>query len=80
MVKNDLDEFFAAINIEAQKKGLEWSTIDGHYWLELRINSAKKESDAGPTPPATRATIKSKIIHLLDENDIKINDALLRQV
>ena len=38
MVKKDLDDFFCTINEVSSKKGIEWSTIDGHYWLELKIN------------------------------------------
>jgi hypothetical protein len=52
MVKNDLDEFFAAINIEAKQKGLEWGTIDGHYWLELKINQKKE-----PVNPAAKSSV-----------------------
>ena len=39
MVKNDLDEFFAAVNVESKYKGIEWGTIDGHYWLEIKIST-----------------------------------------
>ena len=44
MVKHDLDELFSAINWEAKQNGLEWATIDGHYWIELKIDPTLKRS------------------------------------
>lgn len=45
MVKHELDEFFAKINIyyaENTKQGMKWATIDGHYWVEIHIDVNKK--------------------------------------
>lgn len=40
MVKSDLDEFFEKINTYYEQKteqGIQWSTIDGHFWVEIHI-------------------------------------------
>jgi hypothetical protein len=45
MVKHELDEFFAKINTyyaENTKQGMRWATIDGHYWVEIHIDTNKK--------------------------------------
>lgn len=38
-VKLDLNLFFNKINPEFKYYGIEWATIDGHYWLELRLTN-----------------------------------------
>ena len=45
MVKQDLDEFFVKINnyyADKTKQGIEWQTIDGHFWVEIHLNQDKK--------------------------------------
>jgi hypothetical protein len=40
MVKHGLDEFFEKINTYYETKtnqGIQWSTIDGHFWVEIHI-------------------------------------------
>ena len=41
MVKSDLDDFFKKINNYYKAKtqqGITWSTIDGHFWVEIHID------------------------------------------
>jgi hypothetical protein len=38
LVKKELNIFLAKINPTFEPRGLEWFVIDGHYWIELRIN------------------------------------------
>lgn len=35
--KKALDEFFGKVNAHLEKRGLEWYSVEGHYWIELRI-------------------------------------------
>lgn len=42
IVKADLDDFFRKINPVMREKGIEWNTIDGHYWVEIRIFDEKR--------------------------------------
>ena len=45
MVKEDLDEFFKKINNYYEEKthqGTKWSTIDGHFWVEVHLDQSKK--------------------------------------
>ena len=40
MIKCDLDEFFFKINTyyeDNTDQGIKWSTIDGHFWVEIHI-------------------------------------------
>lgn len=37
MVKKALDEYFSKVNVNLDKRGLEWYAVEGHYWIELRI-------------------------------------------
>lgn len=37
MVKKALDEYFGKVNVQLDKRGLEWYAVEGHYWIELRI-------------------------------------------
>ena len=37
LVKIDLDEFYRLINPHFKGDGIQWGTIDGHYWIECRI-------------------------------------------
>ena len=48
MVKDDLEEFFENVNSYYAKEtdqGVRWSTIDGHYWIECHLDSARKIPD-----------------------------------
>ena len=45
MVKEGLDEFFKKINNYYETKthqGTKWSTIDGHFWVEVHLDQSKK--------------------------------------
>ena len=42
MVKNALDEYFSQINLIYHKRGMHWSVVEGHYWIELKINPKKQ--------------------------------------
>jgi hypothetical protein len=45
MVKSDLDDFFNKINNYYKGKseqGITWSTIDGHFWVEIHIVQSTK--------------------------------------
>lgn len=45
MVKQDLDELFEKINSYYQNKtdqGVQFSTIDGHFWLEIHLKHDRK--------------------------------------
>jgi hypothetical protein len=37
LVKTELERFFKKINPQYKEQGIEWATIDGHYWLEVRL-------------------------------------------
>lgn len=81
MVKNDLDEFFGAINFDSKRKGIEWATLDGHYWLELRITpSIKKNSQEEGLSAGVQSGIRKKLMQILQQNEIKVNEQLLRQI
>ena len=42
MVKSYLDKYFNRLNKEVyEQKGMEWYIVPNHYWLELRIISAR---------------------------------------
>ena len=48
MVKNDLDIFFQKINnfyTQNTKQGIKWQTIDGHFWVEIHIDTSKRIPD-----------------------------------
>lgn len=45
MVKSELDEFFKKLNDFYKSKtvqGIQFATIDGHYWLEIHLDVSKK--------------------------------------
>eukprot|EP00356_Strombidium_inclinatum_P008424 CAMPEP_0170497596 /NCGR_PEP_ID=MMETSP0208-20121228/25153_1 /TAXON_ID=197538 /ORGANISM="Strombidium inclinatum, Strain S3" /LENGTH=283 /DNA_ID=CAMNT_0010774459 /DNA_START=378 /DNA_END=1229 /DNA_ORIENTATION=- len=45
MVKEDLDDLFDRINHYYEnktKQGVKWSTIDGHYWVEIHVDQKKQ--------------------------------------
>lgn len=36
-VKEQLDLYFAQVNIMSESIGVEWSVMYGHYWIECKI-------------------------------------------
>ena len=45
MVKSDMDEFFEKVNSYYQQKtnqGIQFNTIEGHFWIEIHIDQDKK--------------------------------------
>jgi hypothetical protein len=54
MVKTALDEYFGQINRIYERRGLTWSVVKGHYWIQLVINRKGQKAqmqEAGPTSP-----------------------------
>lgn len=43
MVKKELDNYFKCINPAFTERGLYWKAVNGHYWIELRIDQALKD-------------------------------------
>ena len=41
MVKRSLNSYFEKVNRKYGARGVEWTVIEDHYWLEVRINSGK---------------------------------------
>lgn len=37
-VKENLDVYFAKVNIQHEPLGISWSTMEGHYWIECKID------------------------------------------
>lgn len=54
MVKEDLDKFFEKVNAHYAKtnQGISLATIDGHYWVEIHIDLAKKFDEFQMATPA----------------------------
>lgn len=44
MVQKALDDYFDQINGIYEKRGLLWYLVEGHYWIELRINHQVRET------------------------------------
>lgn len=82
MVKNDLDEFFAAVNVESKYKGIEWGTIDGHYWLEIKISTKDQIKEAGAEGDKGRnkSQFKTKLVKFLEKHEIKIENSILKDI
>ena len=74
MVKRDLDKAFEKFN----KPGLEWYSVPGHYWLELRIEPIVKEKSKPlfseeNMPPGPAFNKNPKFQNMIKSNSTKPN-------
>jgi hypothetical protein len=75
LVKMDLDAFFKKINKDFKVYGIEWATIDGHYWIELRLSEPlhgvveekHAESNAGS---GLKKSLTMKLQHYINYADL----------
>ncbi len=66
---------------------MEWATIEGHYWLEIRISNkkdgVKNESGiagAENLKAGMQNGVRNRLIKIFKDNDIKVNDSILKQL
>lgn len=77
MVRKELDDFFNSINPEFKQQGIEWATIDGHYWLEIRLKSQKKQ---GSLKSNLQKNLAKKLKKILTHANIQITDKVLKHL
>lgn len=56
---------------------MEWATIDGHYWLELRINPSKR---AGTLRNNMQKTLSKKLKRILESANIKVTEKFMKSI
>ena len=68
-VKQELELCFDKLNQSLASRGINWSVIDGHYWLECKI---VREFDPMRTAPVTQNYLTGLTEHLKETEEAQL--------
>ena len=85
LVGQDLNEMFKKLNDYYKKntnQGVKWATVEGHYWVEIHINEAKRINELMGNKPKYVEQVNANLDFILSLANVsgRGKDMLLKDI